>query len=330
VSEKSKFTRPSGWQSFYGNGKLLLSAEYFVLDGAVSLALPTKFGQSLHVQENSYQLIAWKSFDDKNQLWFEAFFSINNFKIVQTNNLAIAKRLSQILAAAQELNSSSALSADSFLQKGFDVKTELTFPRAWGLGTSSTLIYMIAEWAKVDAFVLLEKTFGGSGYDIACAGAERSILYHREIHSPHEGWKPTWEYCNFNPTFSDQLFFIYLGKKQNSREGIAHYKKMQQRAGTIEKISGLTNEMLTCTTLDDFEKIINTHESIISDTLNLSKAKDLYFQDYWGAIKSLGAWGGDFVLATSNRSEKETKEYFNKKGFEVFLKYSDLILATDF
>jgi len=43
-------------QSFYGNGKLLLSAEYFVLDGAVALALPTKLGQSLHVQENSYRL----------------------------------------------------------------------------------------------------------------------------------------------------------------------------------------------------------------------------------------------------------------------------------
>jgi len=106
--------------------------------------------------------------------------------------------LSQILATAQELNS-------QFLQKGFDVKTGLTFPREWGLGTSSTLIYMIAKWAKIDAFVLLEKTFGGSGYDIACAGAERSILYHKENR------KPTWEHCNFNPSFSNQLYFIYLG-----------------------------------------------------------------------------------------------------------------------
>ena len=300
-------------QSFYGNGKLLLSGEYFVLDGAVALAVPTKLGQSLHVRENTYQLISWKSFDEKKQLWFEAFFSLQNFKIVQTNNLSIAKRLAQILSAAQKIN-------PSFLQKGFDVKTELTFPREWGLGTSSTLIYMIAEWAKIDAFVLLGKTFGGSGYDIACAGVERSILYDKKNN------KPTWEYCDFNPSFSDQLFFIYLGKKQNSREGISHYKKMQQRAGTIGKVTLLTNEMLTCNSLIDFEKIINEHESIIFKTLNLEKAKDLYFQDYWGAIKSLGAWGGDFVLATSNRSEKETKEYFNKKGFEVFLRYEDLIL----
>ena len=232
---------------------------------------------------------------------------------MQTNNLSIAKRLSQILSTAQELN-------PNFLQKSFNVKTELTFPKAWGLGTSSTLIYMIAEWAKVDAFVLLEKTFGGSGYDIACARAERSILYHKE------NGKSTWSHCDFNPSFKDQLFFIYLEKKQNSREGIAHYKKMKQREGTIGEISGLTKEMLKCEELNDFEKIVNTHESIISKTLNLSKAKDLYFQDYWGTIKSLGAWGGDFVMATSNRSEKETKDYYNKKGFEVFLRYEELIL----
>ena len=299
-------------QSFYGNGKLLLSGEYFILNGAVGLAVPTQLGQSLHVQENSYQLISWKSFDEKKELWFEAFFSMKNFNVVQTNNVSIAKRLSQILLAVRELN-------PSFLQKGFDVRTELTFPKAWGLGTSSTLIYMIAEWASMDAFILLEKTFGGSGYDIACAGEERSILYHKE------NGKPTWEHCNFIPSFSNQLYFVYLGKKQNSREGIAHYKKMQQRTGTIEKITALTKKMLTCKSLVDFEKIINEHESIISTTLNLQKAKDLYFQDFWGTIKSLGAWGGDFVLATSDRSEKETKVYFNKKGFEVFLRYNDLI-----
>ena len=308
MSEKTeKFS-----QSFYGNGKLLLSAEYFVLDGALSLALPTKFGQSLHVQENSYQLISWKSFDEKKQLWFEVFFSLKNFQIIQTNNLSIAKRLSQILSTAQKLN-------PSFLQKGFDVKTELTFPKAWGLGTSSTLIYMIAKWAKVNEFVLLEKTFGGSGYDIACAGAERSILYHKE------NGKPTWEYCDFKPSFADQLFFIYLGKKQNSREGIEHYRKMGHRSGTIEALTALTHQMVKCQALNDFEKIIVEQESIISNTLNLSKAKDLYFQDYWGSIKSLGAWGGDFVMATSNRTEKETKDYFNKKRFEVFLRYEDLI-----
>jgi len=31
--------------SFYSNGKLLITGEYLVLDGAKALALPTKYGQ---------------------------------------------------------------------------------------------------------------------------------------------------------------------------------------------------------------------------------------------------------------------------------------------
>ena len=38
-------------QTFYSNGKLLITGEYVVLDGAKALALPTKFGQSLVVKQ---------------------------------------------------------------------------------------------------------------------------------------------------------------------------------------------------------------------------------------------------------------------------------------
>ena len=58
-------------------------------------------------------------------------------------------------------------------------------------------------------------------------------------------------------------------------------------------------------------------------------AKDLHFKDYWGIIKSLGAWGGDFVLATSTESPEKTKAYFNERGFEIVLPYRELIYSTD-
>ena len=58
-----------------------------------------------------------------------------------------------------------------------NITTKLTFPRAWGLGTSSTLISLIAQWAKCDPFELLFEAFGGSGYDIACATANSPISY---------------------------------------------------------------------------------------------------------------------------------------------------------
>ncbi|MBK8557148.1 MAG: hypothetical protein IPL65_15875 [Lewinellaceae bacterium] len=52
----------------------------------------------------------------------------------------------------------------------------------------------------------------------------------------------------------------------------------------------------------------------------------MHFSDYWGAVKSLGAWGGDFVLVTSEKDESTTRAYFLDKGFDVFLPWRDMIL----
>ena len=307
-------------QTIHANGKLLLSAEYFVLDGAMSLALPTQKGQTFTFKKiPSSNFISWKSFDDKNQNWFDAQFNIENFEAIKTNDTNVSDRLTQILKATQNLN-------PNFLQNknGINVESHLTFPRNWGLGTSSTLIYSVAKWAEVDPFELLENTFGGSGYDIACAGANKNILYSKS------NGQPEWSTCDFNPSFKDQLFFVFLGKKQNSREGIAHYRKIEKEEKLIFEITALTQSLTMCHALNDFEKLLNEHENIISKTLHLQKVKDLYFNDYWGSVKSLGAWGGDFVLVTSDRSEVETQRYFEEKGFDVFLKYKDLILDADF
>lgn len=305
-------------QYIHANGKLLLSSEYFVLDGALALALPTAKGQTFTFESppNS-DVISWKSFNEKKELWFEGSFSLKNFEAIETSDLEVSNRLTQILHTCRELN-------HSFLKngKGVAVESHLTFPKNWGLGTSSTLIYSVAKWAEVDAFVLLEKTFGGSGYDLACAGAEKSILYSK-IND-----LPKWENCFFDPPFKDQLYFIFLGQKQNSREGIAHYRKIEIEEKIISEFSSITQSLMMSFSLSQFEKTINWHEELVSKTLKLKKVKNLYFKDYWGSVKSLGAWGGDFVLATSNRSEEETKRYFNEKGFEVFIKYEDIILST--
>jgi len=303
-------------QVIHAHGKLLLSAEYFVLDGATSLALPTSRGQNFNFEiiPNSHSIF-WISLDEKNEIWFEGIFSRMNFEVIKTSDIDIANRMTQILNAIRILDS-------SFLKnKGAKISSHLEFPRNWGLGTSSTLIYSIAKWAGVNPFELLEKTFGGSGYDIACAGATTNILY-----SKIKG-VPQWLPITFNPTFKDQLYFIYLGKKQNSREAITHYRKIKKKEAISLEISEITQSLLTCTSLYDFEKLINQHEDLIAITLHLQKVKDLYFDDYWGSVKSLGAWGGDFVLATSDRTEEETREYFRTKGFNVFLKYEEMILV---
>lgn len=301
---------------FHANGKLLLTGEYFVLDGAVALALPTKLGQSLQIVEDASGIIAWRSFNADGSLWFEGEFDLPSGECQRSSDEAIGQRLAQILQAIATQNS-------GFFQSkpGLQIETHLDFPREWGLGTSSTLIANLAQWACVDPFQLLQDTFGGSGYDIACANAEGPVLYQLENQTPK------FESAHFDLPFKSKLFFVYLGKKQNSREGIARYRaKVKAEPLLVKAISSLTFLFLECTDLSSFEDLICQHEKIVANTLELRRAKDLYFADFWGEVKSLGAWGGDFVLVTSDRDAEETRHYLNEKRFSTVLPYKDLIL----
>ena len=303
--------------SFHANGKLLLTAEYFVLDGALALALPVNRGQNLHIhQDNSTDhLLHWQSYTLGGELWFEGYFELKNMHCTRSTDEAVGSKLSEIFQYIR-------LQKPDFLQQvgAINARTQLRFPRTWGLGTSSTLIANIAEWAKVDPFDLQFAAFGGSGYDIACAKTQHPILYRKT---------PTiqFETVDFKPPFKDNLYFVYLGKKQNSRTGIAHYRERVKAAPQlIEEVSALTKACLVAPDLASFEQVLRTHEDLIAKNLQMQPAKMLYFSDFWGSVKSLGAWGGDFVLVTSNRSEAETKSYFQTRGFDTFFRYDDFTI----
>lgn len=301
-------------QRFNSNGKLLITGEYVVLDGAKSLALPTKSGQDLQVEKNTISKVIWNSFDHQNKLWFSCNFILPNFEIKSSNsNIEIAKILQNILIEAQKLNPAFLLN-----NQGFNVQTNLTFPNNWGLGTSSTLINNVAKWAKVDAYELLFNSFGGSGYDIACAEYNSPIMYQL-----HEN-KPRIQTVNFDPVFKDQLYFVHLNKKQNSKNAIKKYRENKQdKQALVLEISNLTKQLLKSAFLADFENILKEHENIIASVIQQNTIQKALFSDYFGQTKSLGAWGGDFILATGNEG---TPSYFNKKGFNTVISYQDMIL----
>jgi mevalonate kinase len=289
----------------------LLTGEYVVLDGATALAIPTKYGQSLEIDISEKKEIHWQSYDENGSLWFEDFFDLKNFES-QNKESEISKTVSKILREAQKLN-------PDFLSKyeGIQVKTTLDFPRNWGLGSSSTLINNIAQWAEVDGFALLANSFGGSGYDIAAAQSDAPILYElkkgnskfRKVHLP-------WD-------FTDSLFFVHLNKKQDSKDGIARYRNISVDEKIIQRISDISNKLLLCYSLSDFETLMNAHEEVISEIIKLPTIKEQLFSDYQNTIKSLGAWGGDFVLATGNENDMD---YFKKKGFETVIPFEKMIL----
>ena len=285
-----------------------------VLDGAISLAVPTKFGQSLTVERINEPKIIWKSFDEKSVVWFENEFVFKAGKILNLNGEdEVSNRLIEILNTAKGLN-------PKFLQNetGFKVSTKLDFPKNWGLGTSSTLINNIANWAQVDAYILLEETFGGSGYDIACAQNNTAITYQL-----NEKVKQVTE-VGFNPMFKDNLYFVYLNKKQNSRDGIKHYREHKGNLGSsINEVNSLTKKMIACNSLEAFKTLIEKHEAIIARVTKQRPIKDELFSDFKGAIKSLGAWGGDFILSASNENPVA---YFKAKGFDTVIADKDMAL----
>lgn len=309
--------------NFYSNGKLLLTGEYLVLEGAKALALPTKMGQNLEVTTINENQLIWGSFTNTNECWFEAVFELPKLRLISAtfksesegNAETIAETLLEILHEAKRMN-------PNFLnsKNGFMVKTCLTFPRNWGLGSSSTLLNSIASWAKVNAFQLLWNSFKGSGYDIACAQNNTPIFYQLLDK------KPMVENVDFNPSFKENLFFVYLNQKQDSKKGIAKFKESGNNfQNEIERISKISDEFLHSKNILDFEKLMIEHEQIISSIIKLKPVKQAIFPDYFGEIKSLGAWGGDFVLATGNEN---SINYFKNKGFETVLNYSEIIMPT--
>ncbi|PLX13828.1 MAG: GHMP kinase, partial [Marinilabiliales bacterium] len=147
---------------WHSNGKLLISGEYLVLKGASSLAVPINKGQSLEVTENPGSgNINWQA-NHINGKWFEGKFNIGGIREKSYTSGPEFQKLLHIIDAVVELK-------PNFLNQNtdYDIKTHLEFLPEHGLGSSSTLINNMAKWINCNPYDLLEKTFGGSGYDIA-------------------------------------------------------------------------------------------------------------------------------------------------------------------
>jgi hypothetical protein len=70
---------------------------------------------------------------------------------------------------------------------------------------------------------------------------------------------------------------------------------------------------------------LKEHEQLIGEIIQETPVQERLFADYFGQIKSLGAWGGDFVLATGN---EDTEAYFEDKGYLTVVPFNEMILHT--
>jgi len=297
---------------FKSNGKILLTSEYLVLDGAKAIALPSKLTQELYVEQCDKEIIEWQGIDEKGNVWYEENFYLKNNDLVyraEKNNTSekLLLLFNHILKTRE---------VKDILGNKFS--TKLNFKREWGLGTSSTFVNNLAKWANIDPYRLLFSAFKGSGYDIACCDVNNPIIFEKKQNSINV------KNITFNPPFIENIYLIHLDKKQNTQASITNYLRTKsEKNDLIKRINLISEEMLQCKNLNHFEDLIVEHESIISQAISQEPIQKLTFNDYnLGKIKSLGAWGGDFILVTSKNNDLS---YFNNKGFETILKLSDLV-----
>ncbi len=313
-------SRTLGLHNFYSPGKLMLTGEYVVLDGASSLALPTMLGQSLKVQSRktfSTPCLNWEGLDYQGKKWVSVKFNLTDFSIIESSDQKLSLKLQNIFREVRDLNI-------HFLRedKEYFVTSNVEFPLNWGLGSSSTLLFNISQWAYVSPFALSRRTFGGSGCDIAVAEAKGPVIFNKE--DDHQEWK----LINLDFPFKESLYFVHLDQKQNTQSEIKYYKSLTRDDDfdkKVQRISDISKLIIKCSSIIQFQNYLSEHEDIVSSILKRKKVKDLLFNDFEGQVKSLGAWGGDFVLAVSNNGPEYIQTYFKNLGFNTVISYNDLI-----
>ena len=322
---------------YQAHGKFLLTGEYLVLKGALALALPLKLGQSLEVSlaDTDTHHLHWIA-QQPDKLWFSVLFDTDTLEPITTDDTAKAEKLANILKAIRQLK------PNAFYGSDMRFRTHLDFNPEWGLGSSSTLIANLARWADVNPYELLKLTFGGSGYDIACATAEQPIYYQLienvsaclDCFVPRNDAKRQTESTqkvepfDFNPPFAEQLYFIYQGQKQSSSKEIKAFLGKANPVDLqkdIEAVSDISRAVPKYQNLDEFGLLMQCHERIIARCIGQEPVQKR-FPDFEGVLKSLGAWGGDFILAATHWDKNQVKTYFKEKGLEVVFGYKELVL----
>ncbi|MGE4512463.1 MAG: GYDIA family GHMP kinase [Chryseobacterium sp.] len=295
----------------FSPGKLMLTSEYFAIDGALVLAVPTKLGQEFSFKEinDGKSLIFWEAYH-QNKLWLKAVIDYRNWRILETNIPTSAEFILKTLKNVQLLSNTKF--KNNFT---YHLTTNLQFPADYGLGSSSTLMNNLAEWADVDPFYLNTISLGGSGYDIAVAKEKSAVLYQNKPEIKYEK-------VIFNPSFKNELIFIHLNQKQDSREGINFYRSKKKSQKLVDEFSDLTRKILLCSELEKFSDLLLIHEQKIAEFLEIPTVKDRFFADCPVFVKSLGAWGGDFVMTSKFDG---FKDYFWDKDFNTIFEWSDII-----
>lgn len=232
----------------------------------------------------------WQASDNEGNVWFNAEINTEIMHASVSSNNDVANTLIQLLSIVKKFN------PGLFEHKTLRIETETEFALNSGLGTSSTLVCLLADWSGIDPFMLQKEVFQGSGYDVAVCRTGKPIVYWLE------NSKPCWSPFHLDDSLTKNWVLIFTGKKMNSREAVS---------ATAGRISSAVNNPLFRWQLDQIvkglknpgnkimlEAGIEMWQGMLSTLLGLKRTYDDLglIPVPGGMCKYLGAWGGDVIL----------------------------------
>lgn len=296
--------------SFFARGKLLLTSEYVVLDGVPALAIPTVLGQRLEVSETKgSSVVHWTAVDFDGRVWLEG-----DLERADSAWMAADETLEPV---AQLMNAAEKIGQRPF--PGGQVRTQLEFPTTYGWGSSSSLISLVAQWQGIDALPLHFATQNGSGYDTVCATANGPLWYRKTGAQSAE-----WHATSLDHWPHDSLYLVHLGSKQKSAADVVRYRTLTPGLLELKDMEHAAHALYEAATFSDWGQAARVHEARMATLLGRTPVSEAALKGYPHACKSLGAWGGDFVLVQV--ADDTDLQWFKDQGFSTVLPWKTSVV----
>ncbi|PLX14759.1 MAG: hypothetical protein C0599_18200 [Salinivirgaceae bacterium] len=289
----------------------MITGEYLALQGATTFAVPLIFGQELEIEEVSHSLVYWRTlFKDK--IIFHAIFETDQFNVLETSDTEKSSWIKSVFLAIRDQKE------DFLVDSGAEATATIDLHMNYGWGSSSSFITNLCKWADVNPFWVNMKVGGGSGYDIACATVSQPILYHNESNLPK------YKEVDYHPEFTQNMWFIFQENKMNTADAIRGFRSKRVNETVISRVSEISQEWIKADSIDKIMELMREHEKLLSECVNMDSIAKQY-EDFNGEVKSLGAWGGDFMLAVSPMSGADVISYFENKGRPTMFNWLEIV-----
>ena len=206
--------------------------------------------------------------------------------------------------------------------KSYRIETQLEFERSSGLGSSSTMVANFARFAGLDAQLVQQKVFGGSGYDVALAELGKGLVFWKN------GEVANWDKWSLSSDLTSKWKIVFLGKKQNSRSALSDVKAKLTAMKNDDFLMRQLQQVCAAVKLADqvpmLEAGLEMWQAILAMSLELETPYQHFkFQPLKGGLcKWLGAWGGDMLLINDVFAESEQDAL---KKFQT-VSWNDIIL----